>query len=180
MRPKACRDSVHPLDLCGQPPPTKAPGSGPRAGQTHPCSPAACGVEKEARGPARHRQARTRRPWDVPGVGSGPGCTCHHCPSAVRPHGPSRRPWDTAHSLSTLHPVPLTLGLSAHLDTRLALAFPLGLSSKVTSSERPPRTAASKPAPLSPHPLFDFYFFPAPGTVSLNFSHLGTCIGVSH
>ena len=63
--------------------------------------------------------------------------------------------------------MPLTLGLSAHLDTRLALAFPLGLSSKVTSSERPPRTAASKPAPLSPHPFFDVYFFPAPGLLVL-------------
>jgi len=46
----------------GSPHPQRLPGVGARAGQTHPRAPAACGVEKEARGPARHRQARTRRP----------------------------------------------------------------------------------------------------------------------
>lgn len=88
-------------------------------------------------------------------------------PSAVQPQWLSRCPWDTPQSLSTLHPVSLALGLSSHLDTRLALAFPLGFSSKVTSSEKTPRTTVSKPAPLSPHPFSDFYFFPVPGLLVL-------------
>ena len=100
-------------------------------------------------------------------MGSGPACTCHHlslnCPATLAFSSP------VGHSPQPQHPAPcaLVLGLSTHLDTRLALAFPLGLSSKVTCSERPPRTAVSKPAPLSPHPFFDFYFFPTPGLLVL-------------
>ena len=57
--------------------------------------------------------------------------------------GPCPEPWHP-------HPGPSVLAFSSHLDTRLALAFPLGLFSKVTSSEGPPRTAVSKPAPCLP------------------------------
>ena len=52
-------------DLCGQPPPTKAPGSGCQGRADAPCAPAACRVEKEARGASKggleEAQAGSRR-----------------------------------------------------------------------------------------------------------------------
>ena len=45
------------------------------------------------------------------------------CPSTVRPHWPSRRPWDTPHSLSTLPPVPLSWAFPPTLIQDLLLLF---------------------------------------------------------
>ena len=86
------------------------------------------------------------------------------CPSTVRPHWPSRRVWDTPHSLSTRPPVPLSWAFPPTLIQDLLLLYLWDFPQKSPAQRGPPGLQfLSQPLCLL-----------TPSLISISFQHLAS------